>query len=142
MQRFSYPVTLTEDKDGGYVVTFKDVPEAITQGETIPDSLEQAADALEEALVGRIRLGEEIPAPSKAAKDQYTITPPILTAAKAALYTAIRESGLSQVQLAAELGCDEKEVRRMLDPYHSSKLPRIEEALAALGKRLLVTVEK
>jgi antitoxin HicB len=37
-------------------------------------------------------------------------------AAKAALYLAMREAGISNVQLARKLGCDEKEVRRMLDP--------------------------
>ena len=43
--------------------------------------------------------------------------------------------------LAARLECDEKEVRRMLDPRHPTKLPRIEQALVALGKRLVVSVE-
>ena len=28
-----YPVVLTEQPEGGFVVTFPDVPEAITQGE-------------------------------------------------------------------------------------------------------------
>jgi len=63
---------------------------------------------------------------------------PALTAAKAALYLALRESGISKSELAARLGCDEKEVRRLLDPRHPSKLPRIERALSALGKSLAV----
>ncbi len=49
-----------------------------------------------------------------------------------------REAGITRSQLAARLGCDEKEVRRLLDPRHPSKLPRIEQALAQLGKRLVV----
>jgi len=43
---------------------------------------------------------------------------------------------------AAQLVCDEKEVRRMLDPRYRTKLPRIEEALEALGRRLVVSVEE
>ncbi|MCG2755456.1 MAG: type II toxin-antitoxin system VapC family toxin [Desulfobacteraceae bacterium] len=36
MQSFIYPVTLTPDKDdGGFVVKFVDLPEAITQGENV-----------------------------------------------------------------------------------------------------------
>jgi predicted RNase H-like HicB family nuclease len=36
MERFVYPATLTPDtKDGGFVVTFADVPEAIMQGENV-----------------------------------------------------------------------------------------------------------
>jgi antitoxin HicB len=56
--------------------------------------------------------------------------------AKAALYLALYESGVSKKQLAARLGCDEKEVRRLLDPRHPSKLPRLQTALAVLGRRL------
>ena len=47
MQQFSYPVTLKRDKRGGYVITYRDIPEAITQGENLEDALEQAADALD-----------------------------------------------------------------------------------------------
>jgi antitoxin HicB len=46
-------------------------------------------------------------------------------AAKAALYLAMREAGITNAQLARKLGCGEKEVRRMLDPRHPTKLPRI-----------------
>jgi predicted RNase H-like HicB family nuclease len=47
---FLYPVTLKRDRDGGFVVTFKDIPEAITQGETKVGALTAARDALETAL--------------------------------------------------------------------------------------------
>ncbi len=134
---FSYPVTLTPDPaDGGYVVTFEDLPEAITQGDDLGDALAQAADALEEAVAGRIRRGDPIPHPSSPGPEQHAVPVPALTAAKAALYLALEDSGMSKTQLASRLGCDEKEVRRLLDPRHPSKLPRIEAALAALGKQI------
>ena len=38
-------------------MTFEDLPEAITQGETIAEALAEAADALEEAIAGRLRRG-------------------------------------------------------------------------------------
>jgi len=133
---FTYPVTLTPDKtDGGFVVTFKDLPEAITQGETVEDALAEAADALEEAIAGRIQRGDPIPEPSTVAS-LGKVPVPAQTAAKAALYLALRETGITKSELAARLGCDEKEVRRLLDPRHSSKLPRIQKALGILGKGL------
>jgi len=136
VHEFTYPVTLTPDEtDGGFIVTFKDLPEAITQGETVEDALAEAADALEEAIAGRIQRGNPIPEPSQAAS--LTKVPvPAQTAAKAALYLALRETGITKSELAVRLGCDEKEVRRLLDPRHSSKLPRIQKALVALGKNL------
>ena len=134
---FVYPATLTPDEsDGGFVVTFEDLPEAITQGEDLSDALVQAADALEEAVAGRIRRGDEIPSPSKPGRGQHVIPVPALTAAKAALYLTLRAAEVSRRELAARLGCDEKEVRRLLDPRHTSKLPRIQAALAALGRQI------
>jgi antitoxin HicB len=63
-------------------------------------------------------------------------------AAKASPYLAMQEAGMSNAQLARKLDCDEKEVRRMLDPRHPTKLPRIKDALEVLGRRLVVGVEK
>ena len=47
----------------------------------------------------------------------------------------------SKVELAKRLQCDEKEVRRLLDPRHPSKLPRIEAALEAVGRQLVVGLQ-
>jgi antitoxin HicB len=141
MREFSYPVTLTSEEEGGYVVTFADIPEAITQGDDTPDALFQAADALEEAIAGRIRRGDDLPVPSVPRPGQPVVPVPAQTAAKAALYLALHEAGWSKIQLATRLGCDEKEVRRLLDPRHASKLPRLQAALAVLGKRLAIRLE-
>jgi antitoxin HicB len=141
MQQFSYPVTLKADKGGGYVVTFRDVPEAITQGEDLDDALEQAADALDEAMAGRMRLGDEVPIPSRASKESPLVPLSAATALKVALYLTIRGTQLSKVALAKQLGYDEKEVRRLLNPDHASKLQRIEEALESLGKKVVISIE-
>ena len=78
MYRFRYPVTLTPDEaDGGWVVTFADVPEAITQGDTLEECLEQAADCLEEAIAGRIEDGMDLPEPSEAAEGQRLVDLPM-----------------------------------------------------------------
>ncbi|MGA2267269.1 MAG: type II toxin-antitoxin system HicB family antitoxin [Bryobacteraceae bacterium] len=143
MQTFVYPARFERgDKSGVLVITFRDVPEAITQGTGEKDAIWQAADCLEEAIAGRIADGREIPKPSRAARGERLIPVPAPMAAKAALYLAMREAGMTNVQLARKLGCDEKEVRRMLDPRHPTKLPRIKEALDVLGKRLVVGVEE
>jgi len=42
--------------------------------------------------------------------------------------------------VARRIGKDEKEVRRILDPTHPTKLPALTAALRALGKRLVVGV--
>jgi antitoxin HicB len=66
MQRFAYPFTLAADEvDGGFVVTCRDLPEAITQGDTLEDALEAAEGALEAAIKMRIVDGLAIPQQSK-----------------------------------------------------------------------------
>ena len=143
MRTFVYPARFERgDKPEVLVITFRDVPEAITQGEGEKDALWQAADCLEEAIAGRIAGGREIPKASGAARGERLIPVPAPMAAKAALYLAMGEAGITNVQLARKLGCDEKEVRRMLDPRHPTKLPRIKEALDVFGKRLVVSVEE
>ena len=82
-----------------------------------------------------------MPAPSKLRKGEHLVSPPAGTLAKAALHVAMSEAGITKVQLAKRLGVDEKEVRRLLDPHYGSKLPRIAQAIAALGRRLLVGLE-
>ena len=143
MRTFVYPARFEPgDKPGVVVITFRDVPEAITQGKGERDALWQAADCLEEAIAGRIDDGREIPKASRSARGERLIPVPAPMAAKAALYLAMKEAGIANVALARKLACDEREVRRMLDPRHPTKLPRIKEALEALGKRLVVSVEE
>ena len=85
--------------------------------------------------------GLEFPVPSKARRTEVWVSPPAETVAKAALYVAMREAGISKVQLAKQLGVDEKEVRRLLDPHYGSKLPRIAQAIRLLGQRLVIGLE-
>jgi antitoxin HicB len=64
-----------------------------------------------------------------------------LPAAMAALYLAIQEAGVSKSELARRLKLDEKEIRRLLDPRHVTRLSRIQKVLEALGKRLVIGYE-
>jgi len=141
MNRFQYPVVLTPADEGGYVVTCRDLPELVTQGETVDDALEQAADAMDEVFATYLTEGLDFPQPSKAKRREHMVAPPAETVAKAALYVAMRQAGISKVQLAKRLGVDEKEVRRLLDPHYGSKLPRIAKAISLLGQRLVIGVE-
>jgi antitoxin HicB len=61
MRQFTHTVKLKFDKDdGGYVVTCRDLPEAITQGDTREEALAEAADCLEEAIASRIDDGSNL----------------------------------------------------------------------------------
>jgi antitoxin HicB len=142
MEQFVYPAILTpEVADGGFVVTFVDLPEAITQGETVDEALQEAADCLEEAIANRIVARLPIPSPSRSKKGQHDVPVAAQTAAKAALYITLRDTRITTAELAKRLHCDKKEVQQLLDPRHPSKLSRIESALAAVGHRLIISLQ-
>ena len=71
------PVNLTPDKrNGGFVVTFPDIPEAITQGETVEEALAMAEEALESALEFYFEGKREVHAPSSPKRRQHLIELP------------------------------------------------------------------
>ncbi|HOT29871.1 MAG TPA: type II toxin-antitoxin system HicB family antitoxin [Candidatus Ozemobacteraceae bacterium] len=140
--KFAYPVLLTPDPDGGFVVSCRDLPEAITQGETEADAVENAEGAVQAAIEFRIEKELDIPAPSRARTGEVMAAVPVLTALKAALFRATSGKRGAKTALARALGIDEKEVRRMLDPRHATKAATIEHALAVLGFRLVISLEK
>ena len=139
--RYSYPIDLHKERDGGFSVTFPDFGEAFTDGDTFAEAVAEAADCLEEALAGRIVRREDIPTPSPA-QGRPRVVPCAILAAKAALYEALREQRLSNGAFAVTMGIHESEIRRLLDPRHATRIGRLEEALARFGKRLVITVEK
>ena len=136
--RFTYPARLRPDSTGELIVSFRDLPECLTSGASVPDALAEAADALAEAIAGRIDDAEAIPEPSARRSGEHHVAVPAGTAAKAALALALRENDLSRVALAQRLGVDEKAVRRMLDPRHATAVGRIEAALRVLGRELVI----
>ena len=137
---FTYPVTLTPE-DGGFVVAFPDVPGAITEGDDEEEALARAIDALQTMIDILIADRKEVPLPSPVGRRQKSVTLPPLSAAKVALYHAMRQAGIGKAELARRLGWHLPQVDRVLDLRHASRLEQIELALRALGKRLVLEVE-
>jgi len=141
MRSFTYPARVTRDRAKRYVVTFPDMPRCATDGRTLAEALAEAPDALEEAVAHRVAEGLDIPSPSRCKRGQRCVSLSAQMSAKAALYLAVREAGITKSALARRLGVVEAEVRRMLDPRHNTRLRRLEDALRALGQRLVVHAE-
>lgn len=145
MKTYAYAAELEPgDKKGVIVVSFPDVPEAITQGDGVADACAQAEEALGLALLSYPQRGLPLPLPKSKSKGKarplIAVAPEV--AAKLAVLEAFAASGMKKTELARRMNKDEKEVRRILDPRHPTKLPAIIEALRALGKRLVIGVEE
>ena len=137
---YAYPCELTSDDDGGFVVIFPDVPEAITGGEHRAEALELAEDALAAALAGYVHERRDIPAPSEASDGQELVAVPPIVASKLALYSAMRAQGITKVELARRLGISESAVRKLANPDHRSHVSQVQRALRAVGRSIRVEV--
>lgn len=135
---FDYPVELTPDGDS-LLVTFPDIPEAITFGADPDEALQQAVDALETALSFYIDSRQPLPVPSPA-NGRPTIRPSGLESAKLALYQAMTERGMRKAELARRLGWHVPQVDRLFDLTHTSRFDQIEAAARALDLRIEVSV--
>ncbi len=137
---FDYPVILTPD-DGTVLLTFVDVPEAITFGVDAADALVQAVDALETALSFYVNARKPLPIPSRPKRGQKRVRPSALECAKLGVYQAMTDQGMRKAELARRLGWHVPQVDRLFDLRHASKFEQLETAAAVLGKRLVLTME-
>lgn len=136
--RLAYPVALREHQDT-ILVSFPDVPEALTEGQTASEALEEAEDCLVAALGGYVQGGRDVPKPSPAPGAPVVELSAIITA-KIALYQAMRDERVDRTALAEQLGVAENAISRLLDLDHRSHIDQIADALDALGKHLVVEV--
>src|ERR1700723_2813612 len=114
----SYPAQFTPE-GRGFVVTFPDIPEAITDGDSDREAMEYAVDAIITAFSEYIKRRRDIPQPSKArGKDMRMVILPALEEAKIRLYESMRQAGVRKAELARRMGLQKSQVDRLLDLRH------------------------
>ena len=136
---FDYPVELSPDDNGTVLVTFPDVPEAITFGEDEDEALLRAVDALESAMSFYVEARQPLPLPS-AANGRPTVCPSALECAKLGIYQAMTEQGICKTELARRLGWHMPQVDRLFNLNHASRLDQLEAAARVLGRHIEVRV--
>lgn len=128
-----YPATFTPADEGGFVVTFRDIPEAITQGDDEAEALDMARDVLITAMDFYFEDRRAVPAPSPALEGERLVSLPVSVWAKVLLLNRMIEQRIRPADLAREMGIKPQEVTRLLDLTHATKIDTIVDALAALG---------
>ena len=132
-----YPVHLR--KDGKFItVSFPDIPEAHTFGNDRNHALEMAKEALELAMEFYFDDQRPIPLPSRARKGQAVVNLSPSVAAKVLLLNEMLRQKVRPSELARRIGTTKQEVNRLTNLRHPTKIDRIDIALRALGKRLIV----
>ena len=138
--RYVYPFDITDcDEAGeGFLVTFPDVPEAITGGFTRAQALSSAEDCITTALGGYVQMGWSLPTPSTPAVGQELAAVPPLAAAKLSIYSAMQQQGVTRTDLAQKLNITDRTVEKLLIPDRHSPWSQITRALELLGRKLVV----
>ena len=78
MNKLFYPAIFHVAEEGGFWITFPDLPECMTQGDSMQEAYEMAVDALGLALTSREQEKQEIPTASEVnqspvGKDEYCV---------------------------------------------------------------------
>lgn len=136
----NYPIILTPDTNGTFLVGFPDFPEANSVGDDKDDAMINAVDALETALSIYFDERRPVPLPSAAESGDAVVALPALETAKVLLWNEMFAQKLRKADLARMLDVHTPQVDRLFDLSHSSKIEFVEQAAKALGKSLNVSL--
>jgi antitoxin HicB len=134
----TYPITLTPDSNGSFLVTFPDFPEATSVGEDQGEALLNAVDAIETAIDFYFDDRRPVPLPSKAKRGQLVVELPFTVSAKVLIWNELLSQNLRKADLARRLNVHMPQIDRLFNIRHSSKIEFVEEAAKVLGKKLSV----
>jgi antitoxin HicB len=135
-----YPALFTPGDNGGFVVTFRDIPEAITQGDTEDDALNMATDALLTAMDFYFEDRRPVPAPSSPVEGERLIDLTLSASAKVLLLNEMLAKNVRAADLARLMGIKPQEVNRIIDLEHATKIDTLAAAFKALGRDLELAV--
>lgn len=132
-----YPVNLEPDGEGWFA-SFPDIPEALTSGTTVEQALAMARDALMTAMDFYFEDGRPVPLPSAMQAGQYSVDLPASLWAKVLLLNEMLRQNKRPTDLALMLGAKLQDVQRLFNLKHATKIDKVEQALAVLGRHLVL----
>ena len=136
----SYPASIECDEDQRYFVTFPDLEEAITEGETLEEALFNASEVLTVTLEGRV--DEKIPIP-KASKlkgqNNYQIFPSARV--QSALLLRKAQAKKTKASIARALNTSWASIDRLEDLHHWPSLKMLERAAAVMGQQVVISFQ-
>ena len=135
MDMIAYPARIEKESDG-FVVSFRDIPEALTSAATKKEAIDMAADALATAMQFYFEDRRPVPPPSKARKGEQTIELPASVAVKVPLLNEMLKERMTPSKLARKLDTSPQTVSRIVDLHHATKIDTLAEAFKAMGKTL------
>lgn len=134
-----YPAIFEPQEPSGYFVHFVDIPEAITQGETIEECIFNGAEVLSVMLEIYLEDGKNVPRPSEKVKGAHYIAPDARI--QSALLIRWARGDRSLAEIARVLETSWPSAQRLEDPHHYPTLKQLQKAATAMGKKLILHFE-
>ncbi|KTB65016.1 MULTISPECIES: type II toxin-antitoxin system HicB family antitoxin [Pseudomonas] len=138
---YNYATRFEQDSAPGLAVFCRDLPELNSYGDDKEHAISEAVDAIETTLSIYVDQRRAIPEASAPEPDEQVIYLPAVTVAKIILWNEMMARDMRKADLCRLLGLAQTQGDRLVDFLHTSKMEAIEKALAALGKRLGLSVE-
>ena len=138
---YDFAIRFEKDTAPGLAVFCRDLPELNSYGDDEQHAISEAVDAIETTLSIYVDQRRAIPQASAPQEGEQVIHLPAVTVAKIVLWNTMMERDMRKADLRRLLGVHQVQGDRLVDFLHTSKMEQVEAALAALGKRLSVSVE-
>ena len=136
----TYPVKI--ERDGkGYLVTFRDITNAFTYGETREEAVLNAQEVLDLMLLDAIEKNEEIQLPSNARKGEVLVSASPDVAAPVLLHLLRIDNKITMAQVAKKMGVPYQSYQRM-ESGKNLTMKSIKRAARALGATVEISIRK
>lgn len=130
-----YPVTIECDGNT-WMASFPDIPEALTNGDSREEALQEAKDALLTAFEFYVEDNRPVPLPSGSTQGHDLVAVPLSVWSKILLLNAMCESRVDHAELARRLDLPLQEVQHLTDLRHDVDIDQVANALQALGRNV------
>ena len=143
--RYAYPCLIERDTEEfaasgreAYVITFRDVPPAISGGWSWPEALEMAQDCLDVALTFYTDDSQPLPTPSPPRDGEVMISTTPTVAAKTGPLHGNEGAGHHGGHSPSNLDLTNQATKKLLNPLYRSHITTVRRALAVVGRELVV----
>ncbi|EKD92412.1 MAG: hypothetical protein ACD_29C00023G0008 [uncultured bacterium] len=130
----TYYANITRERDG-YTITFRDLPNVFSEGETIDEALRNAQEALDGVLSVMTEEDYEVPIPTRAKKNEYPIPVSANIAAPILLRLVRKQHAQSQSAIARSMDVPYQQYQR-LEHNCNMTLKSLKRAATAMGSRV------
>lgn len=138
---YDYAIRFETDTVPGLAVFCRDLPELNSYGDDQAHALAEAVDAIETTLSIYVDQRRAIPQATAPEAGEHVVHLPAVTVAKIALWNEMVAREMRKADLCRLLGLSQTQGDRLVDFLHNTKMEALENALAKLGKRLVVQLE-